>query len=167
MKLSDGVEWGIHCCVLLAALPPDATINGAALAEFHGVSQSYLLKHLKALAEAGALESAPGPTGGYRLARPPTDLTLLDIVEAIEGTEPALRCTEIRQRGPAALDASAYRRPCRVNAAMLRAESAWRAALKNETIASLVVAVAATADPRSVRKAGPWLQRNVRLPSTK
>jgi Rrf2 family protein len=45
----------------------------------------YLLKALKALARAGVLHSAGGPGGGYRLARPAKRITLLEVVEAVEG----------------------------------------------------------------------------------
>lgn len=162
MKMSDGVEWGIHCCALLAALPEGTAMHAAALAEFHGVSESYLLKHLKALARAGVLESLPGPKGGYRLARPAVAVTLLDIVEAIEGREPAFRCSEIRQRGPAAVEPSAYRRACPINAAMLRAEAAWRAALREQTLDQLVTAVDRQSNSRSKRQALVWLERNTR-----
>ncbi len=61
MRISEGVEWGLHIASVLAALPPRATLPAKALAEFHGVSESYLLKHLKALVEAGVFESVPGP----------------------------------------------------------------------------------------------------------
>ena len=103
MKLSDGVEWGVHACVVLAVLPPDAALPAARLAEYHGVPSAYLAKHLQALARAGVLETVKGPRGGYRLARPATDITVLDVVEAIDGDEPAFRCTEIRRRGPSAV----------------------------------------------------------------
>ena len=52
--------------------------------------------------EPGIVESRPGPLGGYRLARPPSDITLLDVVLAVDGDDAAFRCREIRQRGPAA-----------------------------------------------------------------
>ena len=162
MKMSDGVEWGIHCCTLLAALPEGTAMHAAALAEFHGVSESYLLKHLKALAKAGVLESLPGPKGGYRLARRPAAIALLDIVEAVEGSEPAFRCTEIRQRGPGAIEASAYRRPCPINAAMLRADTAWRSALREQTLDQLVTAVDRQASARSRRQSLEWLGSNIR-----
>src|SRR3954464_4841436 len=100
MKMSDGVEQAIHSVAMMAGLTPDGVLSAAALAEFHGVSTSYLLKHLQALAGAGLLESVPGPKGGYRLAKPADRITLLDIVLAVEGEAPAFRCSEIRQRGP-------------------------------------------------------------------
>ena len=109
MKLSDGVEWGVHACVLLAVLPPDAALPAARLAEYHGVPSAYLAKHLQALARAEVLETVKGPRGGYRLARPAAEITVLDVVEAIDGDEPAFRCTEIRRRGPSAVPAREYR----------------------------------------------------------
>lgn len=163
MKLSDGVEWTLHACTMLAALPEGAALTGAALAEYHGVSESYLLKHLQAAARAGLLESLPGPRGGFRLARPAESITLLDVVEAVEGREPAFRCTEIRQRGPSCLDdKSAYAKRCVINATMLRAEAAWRAALRGQTLAELAAEVVRTADPRALEKGGAWLQSKVR-----
>jgi Rrf2 family protein len=162
MKMSDGVEWGIHCAAVLARLEGDATLPGKALAEFHGVSESYLLKHLKALAGAGVLESVPGPHGGYRLARLPEKITLLDIVLAVDGSEPAFRCSEIRQRGPAALPAKFYRTPCGINAAMLRAERAWRAELKTITVADMVKDFTCSADAKAQRIGTEWMAQNQR-----
>ncbi len=137
MKLGDGVEQAIHCVLVLAGLSETGALSAAALAEFHGVSTSYLLKHLQALAGAGVLQSVPGPKGGYRLARDQSEITLLDIVLAVEGREPAFRCAEIRQRGPSPVAAHFYRSPCAVNAAMLKAEQAYRAELRKVTIADL------------------------------
>lgn len=162
MKLSDGVEWSLHCAVVLASLPAEATLPGSALAEFHGVSESYLLKHLKALTKTGILESIPGPKGGYQLAKQAADITLLDIVEAIEGTEPAFRCREIRQRGPACLESSAYKLPCAINVMMLQAERAWKDVLRGQTLADLVEHLGNTLDPRAIEKGSTWLQENIR-----
>ncbi|CAM5436663.1 Rrf2 family protein [Aquamicrobium terrae] len=150
MKLSEGVEAAIHCAALLAGLEDDATIPGAALAREFGLSPSYLLKHLNALTAARILESVPGPAGGYRLARAAEEISLLDIVLAVEGPQPAFRCCEIRRRGPVKLPASAYVKPCGINAAMLRAEKAYRAALAAERLSDIVAEYLAGADPRSV-----------------
>ena len=138
MKLSDGVEQSIHSALMLASLGADAVLAASALAEYHGVSPSYLLKHLQVLVGAGILQSVPGPKGGYRLARPLDTISLLDIVIAIEGASPAFRCTEIRRRGPAPLAERFFGAPCAVNAAMLRAEQAYRAELRKTTLADLV-----------------------------
>jgi Rrf2 family protein len=142
VKLSEGVEHAIHSVALLAGLKPDRVLTAAALAEFHGISQSYLLKHLQSLSGAGILATVPGPNGGYRLARLADKITLLDIVLAVEGTQPAFRCTEIRQRGPNPLG-GAPARPCEINAAMLKAERAWRAELAKVRITDILSDLAA------------------------
>jgi len=162
MKLGDGVEASIHCAALLAGLDDEATIPGFALAEEFGLSPSYLLKHLKALTAAGILESVPGPSGGYRLARAADQISLLDIVLALEGPRPAFRCCEIRRRGPAKLPASAYVKPCGINTAMLRAESAWRTALAAERLSDIVAQYQTDADPRSLAAGEAFIARHRR-----
>ena len=70
--------------------------------ELRRAATAYLCRshqHLHALTRAGVLESVPGPRGGYRLARRPADISVLDVVEGIDGSEPAFTCTEIRRRG--------------------------------------------------------------------
>lgn len=137
MKMSDGVEQAIHSVAMLASLSPDGVLSAAALAEFHGVSTSYLLKHLQSLSGAGILSTLPGPKGGYRLAKEPDAITLLDIVLAVEGPAPAFRCAEIRQRGPNPLPDRYFSKPCGINAAMLKAERAYRAELAKTTVADI------------------------------
>jgi Rrf2 family protein len=163
MRMSAGVEWALHCTVLLAVLPPAGTLRGRALAEFHGVSESYLLKHMQALTKAGICESIPGPAGGYRLAREPDQITLLDVVEAIEGPEPAFRCDEIRQRGPTALARSTYTVRCGIHSVMLEAEEAWKQTLRARTVADLTPLSIETMDRQRVEKAKIWIKQNVRL----
>lgn len=159
MRLSEGVEWTVHCCTLLAALPPGTCLPAARLAEFHGVPGPYLTKHLQALTRAGVLESVPGPRGGYRLARSAGDLTVLDVVEAIDGSEPPFTCTEIRRRGPAGgLPARAYPKPCGIHALMDRADAAWRTELAGTTLADLTVHVMRNVPAGAAAKAAAWFQ---------
>jgi len=162
MKLSDGVEWGVHACVLLAVLPADAALPAARLAEYHGVPSAYLAKHLQALARAEVLETVKGPRGGYRLSRSPAEITVLDVVEAIDGDEPAFRCTEIRRRGPSAAPAREYRLPCGIHRVFTSADEAWRAELATTTIADLVVGVVNEAPRVTLEKAARWLDEAIR-----
>jgi Rrf2 family protein len=162
MRLSDGVEWGVHACTILAVLPPDGALPAAKLAEYHGVPSAYMAKHLQALARAGLLETVKGPRGGYRLARPAAAITILDVVEAIDGDEPAFRCTEIRRRGPTALPARDYPRPCGIQRVFVQADEAWRAELRATTIADLVLGVLHEAPPLALEKGARWLADVVR-----
>jgi Rrf2 family protein len=121
------------------------------------VPEAYLAKHLQALSRAGVVESVPGPRGGYRLARPADEISVLDVVEAIDGGEAAFRCTEIRRRGPAAMPDSAYRRPCGIDAVMLRADRAWRTELAAHSVGDVVRSLAAAVSPAAAEKAASWL----------
>lgn len=162
MRISEGVEWSVHCCTVLAVLPPDASLPAARLAEYHDVPAGYLAKHLQALSAAGIIEAQRGPRGGYRLARPPATITVLDVVRAIEGDEPAFRCTEIRQRGPVGGPPEWYPKPCGIARAMWDAEQAWRQVLGERTIADLVDGVLADARPEAVETAVSWFQEVLR-----
>lgn len=162
MRLSEGVEWGLHCAGLVALLPPGTTMPAARLAEYHGVPPAYLAKHLQALSSAGLLESVPGRHGGYRLARPATEITMLDVVEAIDGDDSAFQCTEIRRRGPTAVPAREYRVPCSIHAVMDRADAAWRDELRAVTLADLVGMIGASAPPAAIDKGIRWFQEVLR-----
>lgn len=146
MKMGEGVEQAIHSVAMLSGLSEGGVLSAAALAEFHGVSTSYLLKHLQSLSGAGILHTVPGPKGGYRLAKPTDKITLLDIVLAVEGPAPAFRCNEIRQRGPNPLPSHLFSKPCGISAVMLKAERVYRAELAKTTIADLGQQVAETDD---------------------
>lgn len=162
MRISEGVEWSVHCCTVLAMLPPGVALPAARLAEYHDVPAAYLAKHLQSLAGAGIVESVRGPRGGYRLARPADEISVLDVVRAVEGDEPAFRCTEIRQRGPAGGPPEWYPKPCGIARAMWDAESAWRAVLAERTIAQLVAGVARDAHPTAIETAVGWFQEVIR-----
>jgi Rrf2 family protein len=162
MRLSDGVEWGAHCAVLLAVLPPGTALPTGRLAEYHGVPTAYLAKHLQAMSRAGLLESAHGPRGGYRLARPAAEITMLDVVEAIDGGEPAFQCHEIRRRGPSAVAAREYRLPCAIHQVMNEADAAWREQLARVAIADLAEHVIRDASPLALQRGARWLEEVVR-----
>ncbi|KUL45970.1 Rrf2 family transcriptional regulator [Streptomyces sp. NRRL F-4489] len=138
MKLSQGVEWGVHCATLLALAPAGRSVRKEGLAGHYGLPETYLGKHLQAMARAGILQAVTGPKGGYRLARSAEEITVLDVVEAVEGAQSPFVCQEIRQRGSGALAPEQCRRPCAVHAVMARADEAWRASLRAVTLADLV-----------------------------
>jgi Rrf2 family protein len=146
VKLSAGVEWAVHCCVVLSQA--DQPVPSARLAELHGVSRTYLAKHLQALARAGIAQPTEGRDGGYVLMRSPSAVTVLEVVQAIDGPEPAFRCTEIRQQGELAAPPEQCRTMCGVARVMADAERAWRTTLAGTTIADL----AASFDTTGMRR---------------
>ena len=157
--LTSSVEYGIHC--LLWLVDPDCgQPSSRDLAELQGISPSFLAKIFPKLEKAGIVHSAEGVRGGYQLARPPGDISVLDIVDAIEGAKPLFECQEIRERCAVFQGSApswATRGRCSIHAAILRAEKAMRETLAEETLASLAAKVGRKAPKHFADDAREWL----------
>ncbi|MFA6218317.1 MAG: Rrf2 family transcriptional regulator [Erythrobacter sp.] len=162
MQISKGVEWAAHACAVLAPLWPDRGLSLAALAEFHGVPAPYMAKQMQALAQAGIVKGGRGRSGFYALAKAPAEITLLDILKAIDGNEPMFRCTEIRQNGPCGSKPEDCRLPCSIAAGFARAEAAYRDSLARVDLMTLNRSVAAQLGPQKIMSAGAWVAENLR-----
>ncbi|MBD8665800.1 Rrf2 family transcriptional regulator [Rhizobium sp. CFBP 8752] len=138
MILKSQVEWALHCCAILAALPEGRYLSTKALAEFHGLPKEYLSKALQSLSQAGLVHTTLGPSGGYRLARSPDDLTFLDIVEAVEGRSRTFVCNNIRANNPCRPAGFCDTSPCAVARIMWEADEAWRSKLRSVRLSGLV-----------------------------
>ncbi|MFC0628611.1 RrF2 family transcriptional regulator [Kribbella deserti] len=153
MKMNEGVEWALHSCVNLCWLPEQA-VPAAKLAAFYNLPAAYLNKQLQALTRAGILSSTPGPKGGFQLARFPEQISVLDIVVAIDGPDEAFRCSEILRDGPGGNATTDYRKTCLISQTMRTAELNWRRELAAATIADIVAKVERTfpATPENTRR---------------
>lgn len=92
MRLTRGADYGARGIIQLAKLPVGSVALVSALAAAEGLSVSYLAKIFQDLARAGLLHSHRGAKGGFSLARSPTDITLIEIIEAVEGPIALNRC---------------------------------------------------------------------------
>ncbi|MEM8984278.1 MAG: Rrf2 family transcriptional regulator [Pseudomonadota bacterium] len=165
MKMTKGVEWAAHTCALLALLPNGAALPGDALAEFLGVPTPYLAKQLQALSRAGIVQAKRGVAGGYRLAQQPDALSLWDVMAAIDGADPAFRCTEVRRSGPCGAAAADCKKPCPIAAAFHRAEAGYRQALRAVRLTDVVAGVAEEAAPARKRQIVEWLEQHAAVPA--
>ncbi len=161
MQLGKGIEWTTHICTILAIVPPKRGLSVDALAEFFEVPSAYLAKQMQLLRRAGIVQSVRGKGGGYRLARVVDDITLLDIVLAIEGPTPAFRCTEIRQNGPCGLKRKDCKKPCEIASAFAEAEQTYRNALAAKSLASIMQEAAMNSTPEHMMDIAGWVQRQV------
>jgi rrf2 family protein (putative transcriptional regulator) len=138
---SAGVEYGIHCLIFLVGdggESREASVRD--LAELQGVPADYLAKIFTKLAKSKLVVATEGVRGGFKLARPSDEISLLDIVNAIDGQKLIFDCREIRGRcalfegsAPAwALDGY-----CSVHAAMMTAQKRMEEALAQQTILDL------------------------------
>ncbi len=162
MRINKGVEWAGHACTLLVPLWPDRGLSLSALAEFHDLPEPYMAKQMQALAKAGIVNGGRGRSGFYSLAREPSQITMLDILLAVDGDEPMFRCTEIRQRGPCGAKPADCRLPCNIAAGFARAEHAYRETLSEIDLVTLAGDIAAQLPPGKIAKAGEWIGANLR-----
>ncbi|KQV68110.1 Rrf2 family transcriptional regulator [Rhizobium sp. Root1220] len=142
MILKSQVEWALHCCAILAGLPDGRYLSTKALAEFHGLPKEYLSKALQSLSQAGFVHTSLGPSGGYRLAKTPAELTFLDIVEAVEGKSRTFVCNNIRANNPCRPSGYCESSPCAVARVMWEADEAWRQKLRSVRLSDLVETLA-------------------------
>src|SRR5439155_6817707 len=86
MKLTRASSYALHAVAYMAVQKQqDRPVASHNIAQARGIPERFLLKVLKPLVSARVLTSIKGPNGGYKLARQPSDITMLEILEAVDG----------------------------------------------------------------------------------
>lgn len=158
----NGVEQGLHCLLVLAAQDRERFVSVRDLAAFQGVSTSFAAKLFTKLRDAGIVEAGEGLRGGYRLNRSADQISLLDVVDAIEGSKPLFRCREVRRgcilykENPPPWAVSGV---CEIHQAMLDAEKAMRASLAGVTIQNLLEKTSRKIPAQAGERAGAWFEK--------
>src|SRR3954465_9367782 len=88
MKLTRASSYALHAVAYMVTEKNDQPVASHHIAQARGIPERFLLKVLKPLVAARVLHSVKGPNGGYRLAKPPPQITLLEVVEAVDGPIP-------------------------------------------------------------------------------
>lgn len=94
MRMSTKAQSAVTATLSLALHYKDGPLNVADLSEEQGISVSYLEQLFAYLRRGGLVQGVRGPGGGYILTRPASDISLADIVAAVDGpqaVEPAAR----------------------------------------------------------------------------
>ena len=85
MRISAKADYAVRATAELAAAPPGRPVKAEAIANAQGIPVKFLLNILSELKHAHIVQSHRGAEGGYSLARPPADITLADVIRAVEG----------------------------------------------------------------------------------
>jgi Rrf2 family protein len=85
MRLTRASLYALQAVVYMAGRESEDPIPSHVIAEKRNISERFLLKVLKPLVAAQVLLSAKGPHGGYRLAKPANQISLLEVMEAVDG----------------------------------------------------------------------------------
>ncbi|MDB5550430.1 MAG: transcriptional regulator, BadM/Rrf2 family [Rhizobium sp.] len=159
MILKSQVEWALHCCAILSGLPEGRYLSTKALAELHGLPKEYLSKALQSLSQAQLVHTTLGPSGGYRLARSPAEMTLLEIVEAVEGSGRTFICNNIRANNPCRPEGYCEVGACAIARIMWEADEAWRTRLRSVTLADLGQELAKDIPPQIWNGTMEWVSQ--------
>jgi Rrf2 family protein len=85
LRISRKIDYGLRAMIYLASIPQGAVVPFREVGRQMDVPEDFLAKILKTLVDQGLVRSTRGPHGGYALARPATDISFLDVIEAVEG----------------------------------------------------------------------------------
>lgn len=132
IRLSKLTDYAIVVMTTMAA-PNGARFSAAQLAERTGVPAPTIAKLLKLLTPAGLMVSHRGASGGYVLSRPPADITIADIITALDGPIALTACVE---GGDATCGVE---RLCPMRGGWDKLNRAIRSALGSVTLADMMV----------------------------
>ncbi|MFC2055349.1 RrF2 family transcriptional regulator [Chloroflexota bacterium] len=85
MQITRQADYAVRAVLFLARLGPDRMAATSAIAEDQRIPPSFLAKIVSQLSVAGLLKTSRGARGGVSLARPAEEISLLEVVEAIDG----------------------------------------------------------------------------------
>lgn len=132
MRLTTFTDYSLRLLIYLGAKEPGSRATIAEVAAAYGISENHLVKVAHRLGREGLLENARGHGGGLRLARPPRDINIADVVRFTEGGDVPAECFD-RARNQCAIT-----RGCRLRGALAEAVDAFYAVLARYTLEDLV-----------------------------
>jgi Rrf2 family protein len=131
MLLSRACEYGIQAVLYLAKHHEVPYVSIKEIAEKNDISFHFLGKILQRLTQKGLLVSYKGPNGGVSLARSPQELTVFQVVEAIDGLESLQKCI-------VGMPACDEKHPCALHKKWAKIREAICDMLKEKNIAQLI-----------------------------
>ncbi len=84
MNVNKSTRYALYAAMEMAAAGPDAQVTAAQVAERYRIPASVIAKVFQQLVRAGIAVGTRGTGGGYQLARRPSELTMLDVIEVFE-----------------------------------------------------------------------------------
>lgn len=92
MEITRQTDYAIRALIHLAGLPQNSRVSTSTISEAEKIPLPFLTKVISHLVKAGLVVTNRGMGGGVSMARPPDEITLLDIIEAVEGPVLLNRC---------------------------------------------------------------------------
>ncbi len=131
LELTKRADYAIRAVLALAEAGPETRLSVRRIATDRGIPARFLREVMGDLMSAGLVEGAEGRAGGYRLARATSGVTLLEVIEAVEGDSRRREC--VLRGGPCRLNGV-----CDVHAVFAAAQEAMIRELAAATLDSLL-----------------------------
>jgi Rrf2 family cysteine metabolism transcriptional repressor len=96
MKLSTRCRYGVRAMIEIARRHGAGAVNRREISGRHGISRAYLENILSALKSAHLISAVRGAEGGFQLLRNPGQVTLYEVVRALEGSIAPVECVDNR-----------------------------------------------------------------------
>ena len=130
MKISRSIGYALIAAGHVAMNCKEKAVLSSAIAKEYAIPLEYLLKILQQLVRGGVLRSKRGPRGGFTLARPAEEITMLEIIESVDGPMVAhLHLAELTNNAPFSL---------KMESTCLKAIERTRAAYTDAKLADLL-----------------------------
>jgi Rrf2 family protein len=130
VRVSAKADYALRAAIELAAHTDERPLKGERIAQAQEIPLKFLENILVELRHAGIVSSRRGAEGGYLLARPPEDVTVAEVIRAVEGP-----IANVRGRGPETVEYAGAAEPLREVWIAVRAN--LRAVLEHVTLADL------------------------------
>ena len=134
-------DYAVRAMLALAARETSEPLSSRRIADEWGISPRFLIQVLGRLSDRGLVTAVLGRNGGYRLGRPASQISLLDVVTAIESQPIERRC--VLRGGPCLPDGS-----CLVHEAFTAARNRFLEELGNRSLATVLASPGLDADLR-------------------
>lgn len=85
LRISRKIDYGLRAMIYLASISPEQVVPFREIARQMLVPEDFLAKILKTLVDQGLVRSTRGPHGGYALGQPASNISFLQVIEAVEG----------------------------------------------------------------------------------
>ncbi|PKM78189.1 MAG: Rrf2 family transcriptional regulator [Firmicutes bacterium HGW-Firmicutes-15] len=131
MQITRQTEYAIKTLIELAEVPYGQLISNKVISQRHEIPEEFLHKTVQILSRAGLVVTQRGVQGGVRLGRPLEDITIADVIEAMEGPlalnvclSPGYQCSNLKT--------------CQVRKILSSAQTAMLQELKKKSLADIV-----------------------------
>ncbi len=131
MKISTKGRYGLRTLMDIAVHQSQGPVNLNDIAERQGISAKYLWQIVNLLKTAGFVRGTRGPKGGYILLRDPSEITLLDVIQILEGPVSLVECVDVP-------DYCTKVENCVAHSVWEEVSQAIRAALRKITLAEIL-----------------------------